>query len=700
MPEFTNQLSEEPSPYLQQHAHNPVNWLPWGHEAFEKARAQDKPVLLSIGYATCHWCHVMAHESFEDKQVAELLNGHFISIKVDREERPDIDNVYMKACQLTTGSGGWPLTIIMTPEKKPFYAATYIPKQSRFGRPGMMQLLPRIAEMWNDEDERQKLLKSSEEITGAVKRTGDIPKGNVLETDMIKKAYNAFKSSFDDIYGGFNQAPKFPSPHNLLFLLRYGTQNDKSSAVDMVEKTLTEMRKGGIFDHVGFGFHRYATDQQWLVPHFEKMLYDQAMLIMAYTEAWQITGNPIFKKTVDEIITYLLRDMQDAEGGFYSAEDADSEGEEGKFYVWTEEEIRNILPQNQAELFINIFNFEPGGNFKEEASGERTGANIPHLELQIDELARERDMDTEQLTRELESARQKLFEEREKRVHPLKDDKILTDWNGLMIAALSKAARVFDRDDYLEAAEDAYAFITGHLMEDNKLLHRYRNADAAITAHADDYAFLIWGLIELYQSGFDPTYLEAAINLQEQFLAHYWDRNDGGFYFTSKHAEKILHRSKEFYDGALPSANSAALLNLLRLGRLTGKPKYENRADELHRLYANQVNQAPTGFGQFLCGLHFALSETREIVIAGEREDATAKGMLDMLAKRFLPHTVVLLKPNDESGQDKLTSLAPDIENHHPLEGKPAAYICRNFHCEQPVTTVEELEEKLAGQGN
>ena len=695
MPEFTNQLSNEPSPYLQQHAHNPVDWLPWGDEAFEKARQQDKPVFLSIGYATCHWCHVMAHESFEDTEVAELLNEHFICIKVDREERPDIDNIYMTACQLTTGSGGWPLTIIMTPDKKPFYAATYIPKESRFGRPGMMQLIPRIAEMW--QYEREKIIKSSEEITAAVQRTGETSKGEALDTGIFEKAFNGFKSNFDDIHGGFSRAPKFPSPHNLLFLLRYGHQNPSSPAVEMVEKTLVEMRKGGIFDHVGFGFHRYATDQQWLLPHFEKMLYDQAMLIMAYTEAWQITQNPLLKETVDEIITYVLRDMTDSKGGFYSAEDADSEGEEGKFYVWTEEEVRNILPQNQAELFINIFNFEPGGNFKEEAGGKPTGANIPHLKKQINELARERNMEPDQLENKLESAREKLFDEREKRVHPLRDDKILTDWNGLMMAALAKAGRVFNRDDYLQAAEDAYSFITDKLMKGDKLLHRYRDGQAAITAHADDYAFVIWGLIELYESRFVPHYLEAALKIQEKFNTHYWDQEDGGFYFTADQSEKILHRNKEFYDGALPSANSVAMNNLLRLGRLTGQPEYEKRADELHRLYANQINQAPTGFSQFLCGLHFALGETREVIIAGSHIQSATQEMLDLLAQRFLPSTVVLFKPTDEALQKKLVDLVPQTENHHPLDGTPAAYVCRDFHCEQPVTNIDELKEKLSG---
>jgi len=693
MPEYSNQLIDEPSPYLQQHAHNPVDWHPWGDDAFEQARKEDKPVFLSIGYATCHWCHVMAHESFEDPEVAQLLNEHFISIKVDREERPDIDNIYMTACQLTTGSGGWPLTIIMTPDKKPFYAATYIPKQGRFGRPGMLQLLPRISKMW--QAERQELIKSSEEITGAVKRTGDIPKGEALDANILKKAFEAFESNFDDVYGGFSRAPKFPSPHNLMFLLRYGCQSKNSEAISMVEKTLEAMRKGGIFDHVGFGFHRYSTDQQWLLPHFEKMLYDQAMLIMAYTEAWQLTQNPLFRQTVHEITSYVLRDMRHPDGGFYSAEDADSGGEEGKFYVWSEHEIREHLPQNQAELFIDIYNFESNGNFNEEASGKRTGTNIPYLTKSMDELAGERNMEPEILKKKLELARQKLFEERKKRVHPLKDDKILTDWNGLMIAALAKAGRVFERDDYKLAAESAHEFLLNALMDDTKLLHRFRDGTSSIAAHADDFAFLIWAQIELYQTTFNLRYLQSALNFQDKFDRHFWDGENGGYFFTSDTAETILQRKKEFYDGALPSANSAAMCNLLRLSRLTGNTRYEEKAGEMHQIYSNQVSHAPTGFGQFLCAMDFALFDSREIVVAGPEDEPEIQQMLQTISTTYLPRTVTLFKPADKERAEMLEQIAPVVKSHTMIDKQPTTFVCQHFKCEKPVHTARELRQKL-----
>jgi len=523
-----NRLAEESSPYLLQHANNPVDWYPWGEKAFEKAQREDKPVLVSIGYATCHWCHVMAHESFEDEEIASLMNEVFVNIKVDREERPDIDNTYMLVCQMMTGSGGWPLNVFLTPDKKPFYAATYIPRQGRHGRPGMRELIPWISKLW--QNERKKITASSNEIITAFQKSTSFESGDRLSVETLDEAYNQYKQQFDEAHGGFGTSPKFPSPHNLMLLLRYAKQNPESEALQMVEKTLTSMRRGGIFDHIGLGFHRYSTDQQWLLPHFEKMLYDQAMLMIVFSEAWQMTQNPLFKQTANEIAEYLNRKMRSKNGGFYSAEDADSEGEEGKFYVWKTSEIRELLPTAKAELAIEVFNLKDEGNYQDESTGRRTGKNIPHLKKSLAELADERDISEQKLADELEEIRKKLLAERQKRVHPLLDDKILTDWNGLVIAALAKAGRTFSNEQYTEQAKNCCQFIASQMFTDNnQLKHRYRNGDLAIDAHADDYTFLMWGLIELYNATFESTYLKKAIELQEQFIDNFWDVESGGF---------------------------------------------------------------------------------------------------------------------------------------------------------------------------
>lgn len=686
-----NRLAQEKSPYLLQHAQNPVDWYPWGEEAFKKAREEDKPIFLSIGYATCHWCHVMAHESFEDESIAEMMNRAFVNIKVDREERPDIDNTYMTVCQMLTGSGGWPLTILMTPEQKPFYAATYIPKEGRYGRPGMRELIPRISGLWNNE--REKVIGSTEEIIQAFRKSNNQEPGEELTADILEKAFQTYSQQYDEVNGGFGNSPKFPSPHNLMFLLRYGHFSGEKKAMEMVTGTLEAMRKGGIFDQVGFGFHRYSTDSSWLVPHFEKMLYDQAMLTMAYTEAWQATGNNRFRETAENTITYVLRDMQDNSGAFYSAEDADSEGEEGKFYVWSIEEIRDALPVPEAELAIEIFNLSEEGNFTDETSGRRTGKNILHVTKPIVELAEERDLSVEKLENKLSDIRETLFREREKRQQPLLDDKVLTDWNGLMIAALAKAGNAFDNNAYVSAAQKAYTFIKENLFrEDGTLLHRFRDGDSAIRAHADDYAFLIWGLLELYEATFNSDYLEEAVNLNNVFLDHFWDKEKGGFYFTDEESEELLGRKKEVYDGAIPSGNSAALSNLLRIGRLTARVKLEEKAYDLIRLYSSRVKQAPTGFGQFLEGVYFALTESFEIVIAGERADAKTLKMLRSVQSKFLPNKVILL---NEPGDTKISELAPYAKEQTMTDDKATAYVCRNYSCEMPTHDPKKMMELL-----
>jgi uncharacterized protein YyaL (SSP411 family) len=574
-----NRLAKEKSPYLLQHADNPVDWYPWGKEAFSEAKKEDKPIFLSIGYSTCHWCHVMAHESFENERIAKLMNEVFVNIKVDREERPDIDSLYMSVAQMLTGSGGWPLTIIMAPDKQPFFAATYIPAETRFGRMGMDELIPEIQRLWKED--RNRLNAITKNIRTNLETSAQGSKGAELGEGVLEMAFDALKQRFDEEYGGFGFRPKFPSPHNLMFLLRYWKRTKNKEALRMVEETLHAMRKGGIFDHVGLGFHRYSTDPKWLLPHFEKMLYDQAMLTMAYAEAYQTTKKDEYAQTVREIITYVLRDMTSPEGGFYSAEDADSEGEEGKFYVWTEEEIRKVLPKQEANVFLKVYNFEPEGNFLEEATGKRMGTNILHLKKPLATEAKAQKMTEEGLLKLLEGIREKLFEVREQRIHPHKDDKILADWNGLMIAALAKAARVLDEPSYAEAAKKAVNFVFTQMLDaKGRLLHRYRDKEAKILAFLDDYAFMIWGLLELYETTLEPEYLQKAVELNAELLTHFWDDVGGGFYFTSDDAEDLLVRKKDAYDGAIPSGNSVAMLNLLRLARITAESERHHKLDK------------------------------------------------------------------------------------------------------------------------
>lgn len=688
-----NRLIHEKSPYLLQHAHNPVDWYAWGPEAFEKARKENKPIFLSIGYSTCHWCHVMAHESFEDPEVARLLNEVFVCIKVDREERPDIDNIYMRVCQMMTGSGGWPLTILMTPDKKPFFAGTYIPKESRHGRSGMLDLIPRIKEVWDTQHDD--ILKSADQITARLKQLSQGSTGDELDKSTLKTAYEQLSGRFSEQYGGFGNAPKFPSSQNLLFLLRYWQSTDDEKALRMVVKTLQSMQEGGIYDHIGFGFHRYSTDSHWLVPHFEKMLYDQAMLSIAYIEAYQATGKEEFKETAKEIFTYVLRDMTDPKGGFYSAEDADSEGVEGKFYVWTEDEIRQILKGEEADLIINVFNVKKSGNFRDEASGKNTGANILHLEKTLTEVAFKNKTSVDELKERVETARQKLFTARNKRIHPHKDDKILTDWNGLMIAALAKGAQVCNEPEYADAAKRAADFIlTDMRRQDGRILHRYRDGHAAILANVDDYAFLIWGLLELYETIFDVHYLQTALDLNNEMIKHFWDEQDGGFYFTADDAEELIVRQKEIYDGAIPSGNSVAVLNLFRLARITADSDLEDKANKIMLAFSKDVSSVPSGYSQMMVALDFGIGPSYEIVIVGNPQAKDTKEMLNALRKHFIPNKVVLLRPSDQEAPD-IIRLAKFTEYQSSLDGKATAYVCLDYACKMPVTDAEEMLKLL-----
>ena len=688
-----NRLTFEKSPYLLQHAENPVDWYPWGDEAFEKARRENKPIFLSIGYSTCHWCHVMEKESFDDPEVAKLMNDTVVSIKVDREERPDLDSIYMTAAQMMTGSGGWPLNIIMTPAKKPFYAATYIPKQSRMGFLGMIELMPQIKEMWDKK--REDVLLSANQITAALGQMQRETKGDELNEEIMDMAYKQLDEHFDEKHGGFGHAPKFPSPHNLIFLLRYWKRTNNKNSLAMVEKTLREMRLGGIYDHVGFGFHRYSTDSRWLIPHFEKMLYDQAMLAMAYTELFQATGKEVYGTTAQEIFTYVLRDMTAPHGGFYSGEDADSEGEEGKFYLWAEEELRQILKKEEAELIIRVFNIEENGNFTEPGEEVRTGKNIPYLRKSLIELASELNIPEKAFRAQLEAVRQKLFAVRNNRIHPLKDDKILVDWNGLMVAAFSKGARVFDKSEYAEAARSAVDFILKNMRQpDGRLLHRYRDGQAAIMAYLDDYAFFIWGLLELYETTFDAKYLRVALELNTDLLKHFWDDKIGGFYFTPDDGEGLIIRKKEIYDGAIPSGNSVAMMNLIRLGRITADSGLEDKAVMIGRSFSTVVRQAPSAYAQLMVAVDFAVGPSYEVVIAGDSQAEDTKAMVKAVSKPFVPNKIVLLHPTEQKEAD-IVRIAAFTKNQVAIGGKATAYICQNYSCRQPTTDINKMLELL-----
>ena len=676
---YVNRLAESSSPYLLQHKNNPVDWYPWGDEAFQKAAELDIPIFLSIGYSTCHWCHVMAHESFEDEQVAQLLNENFISIKVDREELPEIDHVYMSVCQAMTGRGGWPLTIIMTPDKEPFFAGTYFPKNGRFGRPGMMELLPSIADAWKNK--RAELVQSAEKINEYLVKSNTKELGTPLSKAILKETYSQFVNRYDKNHGGFGTQPKFPSPHNLVYLLRYHHMTGDKTALEMVEKTLQEMRLGGIFDHVGYGFHRYATDKEWLVPHFEKMLYDQAMLVMAYTEAFQITGKPEYKKTAEEILTYVQRDMTDAKGGFYSAEDADSEGEEGLFYIWTIQELQSIIGEEDTQFIQNIFNLTPEGNFKDEASGQFTGKNIFHLKTPI---SNSKDL------KKISQIREKIFHVREKRIHPLKDDKILTDWNGLMIAAMAKAGVAFQDNVLIESAEKSAKFIFNNLMDKNgRLQKRYRKGKSGLDAHLDDYAFFVWGLLELYEATFKIEYLKNAIQLSDIMVSEFWNESSGGFYLGSDQTEKLIVRAMTGYDGAIPSGNSIAAMNLLKLTRITGEIKWAEMADKTFKVFSNEINRAPSGYTSMVTAFLFEYDHPKEIVVVGSGSDPATQDALTRMKSEYIPGKILLFKDTDKLSPN-LSPLAKWTATQEMIGDKVTFYVCQDFACKIPTTDIKE----------
>lgn len=674
-----NKLAKEKSPYLLQHQDNPVDWHPWGDEAFEIARKQNKPVFLSIGYATCHWCHVMAHESFEDESIAGLLNEAFINVKVDREERPDIDATYMTVCQMLNGHGGWPLTIILTPDKEPFFASTYIPKEARFGRIGLRQLIPGVSGMWTHEP--AKVQKAVESIKGGFGRSQQFESGKFPGTEAIDFAAEQLMSRYDPDFGGFGTAPKFPSPHNLMFLLRQWEHTGDDRFLDTVTETLTAMRLGGIWDHVGFGFHRYSTDREWLLPHFEKMLYDQALLMMIYTEAWQITKKPLFKQTVYEISEYVTRNLTGDQGAFYCAEDADSEGEEGKFYVWNTIETDSILTKQESSFFKFSFNLKKEGNFEDESTKKLTGQNIPHLNTELEEEG----------SKTWSLLRNKLFKHREERIHPLLDDKILTDWNALMIAALAKAGSAFGDETLVKKATNAYSFIKDRLFVNGELYHRFKDGETSIPAFADDHAYLIWAGIELYEATFDPEYLQNALNLNTDFLEEFWDTENGGFYLSTIDSDQPLGRQKQIYDGAVPSANSVAMMNLIRLGRFTGETELEEKANAIGCCFSSDLIRSGSSSTVSMMAVQFLNYDTKEIVISeGDNDPAE---FISLLRSLFIPSRVLLFRPAE--ADHLIYSVSGYIKEQEPVQGKTSVYICRNYSCEKPVSDMGQLIESL-----
>lgn len=667
-----NRLIDEKSPYLLAHAYNPVDWYPWGEEAFERAKKEDKPIFLSIGYSSCHWCHVMERESFEDQEIADILNRYFISVKVDREERPDVDAVYMEVCLLFNGSGGWPLTVIMTPDKEPFFAGTYFPKESRPGRLGLKDLLLSVAKYW--QENRKDLLERSQKVIEYIKNS-PLKGVEYIDKSVIDSCYLEFKSRFDEVYGGFSNKPKFPSPHNLMFLLRYYWLKREPFALEMVEKTLKNMRYGGIFDHVGFGFHRYSTDRQWIVPHFEKMLYDQGMLIIAYLEAYQITSNKFYKDVVDEIITYLKRDMLSPEGAFYSSEDADSEAEEGKFYTFEYDELKNIIGEH-FELFSKIFNIKPEGNYLEEATGKLSGKNIIYLKPDCFEYYTEE---------KIKLWRKKLFEYRLNRVRPPRDEKILTDWNSIILIALSKAAKSTADKEYLDIAINLFKFLKEKLYVDGKLFHLYKDGEVKVEGMLDDYAFLIWGCIELYEAAMDIDILEFAIELQKMADELFYDKVDGG-YFISNQDRDLIIKPKLIFDGAYPSGNSVMINNLLKLYHITSDHSFYEKASKTIEFFSSEISKLPSYHSMSLIGLMFYFYPVSEVLISGKCKDAAY-----LLNSKFLPNKVILYRDLD---LDRLKSVAPYTTNI-PFSSDCEIYVCKNFSCNLPTTDLNYILELL-----
>ncbi len=681
-----NRLAKEKSPYLLQHAHNPVDWYPWGEEAFRSAKERDVPIFLSIGYSTCHWCHVMERESFESEEVAAYLNANFVAIKVDREERPDVDAIYMNAVQSMGIHGGWPLSVFLTPEGKPFYGGTYFPPEDSFGRPGFLSLLRRIRGLW--ETEREKVAEAGDQITLHLRQQPPRPGTVVLGPETLERAYGLFKASYDPVHGGFAQSPKFPRAHEIWFLLRQQRRREDPEGLKMITHTLGAMADGGLYDHLGGGFHRYSTDDRWLVPHFEKMLYDQAILARAYLEAYQVTGRERYAEVAREVFTYVLRDLRDPKGGFLSAEDADSEGEEGKFYVWRPGEIQEALGSRAGRAFSAYYGVTPEGNFEH-------GTSILHVSRPAEEVARELGISRKDLEKLLEEGRGILLKLRGRRTRPHLDDKVLTDWNGLMISSLAFGGAVLDEPAYIQAAGEAADFLLREVQDGSgRLLHRYRDGEAAGLAFLDDYAFFGMGLLDLYEASFDPRWLRESRRLAREAIRLFRDDADGAFTLVGRDGERLITTTKEIYDGAIPSGNSVAATWLLRLGRLTMDADLQAKGREILRAFAAAVDRHPAGYPYFLVGLDFSVGPAREIVIAGEPDAPETRELIRAVRRRFMPGAVVALHAPGERGRE-LEELVPFVKEQVSLTGKTTAYVCRDYACGRPTNDVARFEEML-----
>ena len=681
-----NRLIFESSPYLLQHARNPIEWYPWSKEALEVARSENKPIFLSIGYTTCHWCHVMEKESFEDQEVAALLNQHYICIKVDREERPDLDNVYMSVTQMMTGRGGWPMTVIMTPQKVPFFAGTYFPKAS------MIDLLPHFAKVWNQE--REKVTEIGQAIIENLAKAKENQAGGDLNASYLDRCFESLSIAYDPVYGGFGKSPKFPTPHALSFLLRYYHRTGKTKALEMVQHTIREIRLSGTYDQIGWGIHRYSTDQEWLVPHFEKMLYDQALFAIASLETFQITGDSFYKDSCTDTLTYVEQKLSSSSGGFYSAEDADSEGEEGKFYLWDKDEILKILHDKDAELFCDLYQFEDQGNYLDEATQRKTGENIPHLKQTIADYAEKKGIPLQELNQRLDKIRLSLFDVRENRIHPQRDDKVLTDWNGLMISAFARAGQALGNPSYLDRAKRAADFCLSELrLPSGRLVKRWRLGQSGLPAHLDDYAFLAQGLLDLFEAIQQPSYLMHAHELIDLSIELFEDKERGGFYLTAKDGEELLTRPKEIYDGAIPSGNSIMALNLVRIWQMSQDRKYFECLSRSFSAFSGFLKANPSGAENFLQALAFTLQPPQEMVLCGNTKDTDFLEFSQEINSRFLPFKSLFHITNAPECLE-LAKKYPHLKPFLDLK-EPTLFLCKDYACEKPATEVGEIRNRL-----
>ena len=684
-----NRLINESSPYLLQHAYNPVDWYAWGEEALEKARVEDKPIFLSIGYSACHWCHVMEHESFENKDTASVMNNLFVNIKVDREERPDLDAIYMEAVQAMTQHGGWPMSVFLTPDGQPFYGGTYYPPEPRYGMPSFYQVLMSVADAY--ENRREMVSEQAQKLTDVIGRSAFLsPTDQDLSTDILEQALAKLQEHFDEEDGGFGQEPKFPQPMTLDFAMSQYKRTGSSQALFIAELTLAKMAHGGIYDQLGGGFHRYSVDSIWLVPHFEKMLYDNSQLLRSYLQAWQITGKPLYRRILDETIDYVLREMtapsdDGKSGGFYSTQDADSEGEEGKYFVWKPDELEALLGEEPARFLGAHYGVSQRGNFE--------GSNILNITMSIADVAKRLAKGEVEVSRSIENSKRKLFSEREKRIKPGRDEKILAEWNGLMIHALTECGVVLGREDALEAAQNAADFILAEMsQEDGRLFRSFKDGRARLNAYLEDYAAFIRGLIALYEATFELRWLAEASRLTQLMIAQFGDSATPGFFQTGVDHEKLVVRRKDFIDNAIPSGNSIAAEVLMRLSVLTGNDEYRKQAGQILLVMKEAMAQQPTGFGRMLSVLNTTLEPSQEVAIAGDPSDAKTQALLAEVRKRYLPNTVVALR---NPAQELDGSMLPLLEGRELVDGQPAAYVCENYACKLPVTTADALGRLL-----